>query len=92
MPHVREGRARASASALGPDQISHLPKATPFRQGKGSLAAAIGNMGTGPGIQQVAQDLCVIGATIAQHDRFNQRGPAQIVDMIEMRTGLDQDA
>ena len=44
----------------------------------------------GPGRHQQAHDFGVAWATIAEDDRFQQRGPAEAVDVVDRDVGLQQ--
>jgi hypothetical protein len=44
----------------------------------------------GAGVDQGTQRLGVVPAAVTEHDGFDQRGPFQIVDVIQRRLGGDQ--
>ena len=48
-------------------------------------AVAIGQVGVGASGQQQLHDLLVAGAAVAQQDGFQQRCPAQAVDVVHLR-------
>ena len=64
--------------------------ATALRELERRRPAAIRNIDVGAGLDQGAQGLGVVVAAIAEHDRFDQRGPFQIVDVIERRVSGNQ--
>src|SRR6185503_19320538 len=53
-------------------------------------ALLVGNVDVAQGLDQGADRGGVIGAAVAQHHRLHQRGPAEIVDVVEGRLGGDQ--
>ena len=55
-------------------------------------ALAILDVGVGAGLDQSLDRLDVVLAAVAEHHRLDQRRPAEIVDMVERRLGLDQRA
>src|SRR5262245_52616045 len=58
--------------------------------GQGGHAVAIGQKYIGAGLDQGLDRGGVVRAAIAEHDRLEQRGPAEIVDVIERGLGRDQ--
>lgn len=53
---------------------------------------SVGEVDIGAGIDQRVERLDVTLAAVAEHDRLDHRGPAEIVDMIERRFRRDQRA
>ena len=60
--------------------------------GERGYAVTIGDRPVGAGLDEQAHDLPVVRAAIAQDDRFHERGPAKVVDVIERRARSDQAA
>ncbi len=84
----RAGSARAGAL----QNLDHLPIAASARQAQRSLAGAVGLIDVGAGLHQGLEHRDVTLAAIAEHDRLDQGGPAQIVDVVERCFGRDQRA
>ena len=57
--------------------------------GWGALAE-MGGLEFGARMHQRAQCFGVARTAIAKHDRFNQRGPTEIVNVVKRRAGIDQ--
>ena len=70
----------------------HLGVAARARMAERRDALAVGDVDVGAGLDQRRQGGGVILAAITEHDGFHQRGPAQIVDVIERRAGDDESA
>src|SRR6185437_10148623 len=70
----------------------HLLEATLFRERERRLARAVGEIDVGAGIDQRFQRRDVTLAAVAEHDRLDERGPAEIVDVVERRLRGDQRA
>ena len=85
-----QGSSFASPSPGLLQDRNHVAIATASREFERRRPAAIGNIDVGAGLDQGAQGLGVVVAAIAEHDRFDQRGPLQIVDVIERRVSGDQ--
>ena len=63
----------------------HLRVAAAFRERERRRAAAVRDVHVGAGFDQRAQRVGVVLAAVAEHDRLDQRGPAEIVDVVERR-------
>src|SRR5262245_16444276 len=84
---------RSSSPPAGSfEECGHLRKSARARQRQRGTALAVGQVGVGAGIQQCLQACDVAAAAIAQHDRFDHRRPAEIVDAVERCAGRDQHA
>ena len=92
---IEEAESRRESSFASPSpgllqDRNHVAVAAASRELERRRAAAIGNIDVGAGLDQGAQGLGVVVAAIAEHDRFDQRGPLQIVDVIERRVSGNQ--
>ena len=82
-----QGSSFASPSSDLLQDRNHVAIAAALRELERRHPAAIRNIDVGAGLDQGAQGLGVVVAVIAEHDQFDQRGPLQIVDVIERRVG-----
>jgi hypothetical protein len=55
-------------------------------------AQAIGDIHVGAAFDERVERGRVARSAVAEHDGFDERRPAQVVDVIERRAGLDEDA
>ena len=52
-------------------------------------AFGVGEVDVGPGGQQQLDDLLVPGPAVAEDDRLEERGPAELVDVIDIDASLN---
>ena len=88
-------RARARDRAMDParmrhQECGHLAIAATARELQRRRAAAIGEVHVRARVDERFERRRVARTAVAQHDRFDQRRPAQVVDVIERRAGADQ--
>ena len=74
------------------EQRDHLAISARLRQRERRRTAAVRKIDIRAGVHQGLERRRVSGPAIAQHDRFDQRRPAEVVDVIERRAATDQNA
>ena len=94
---IRSGLADLSIGSAGKDQRrlelrrlkdrDHFLVAAAARQLERRAALAVGELHARAGIDQRLQRRDVARAAVAEHDRLDQRGPAEVVDVVERRAG-----
>ncbi len=90
-------RCPTAGCTLGPragllQDFRNFPVATPSGQCQGRRALGIRQIDVGTRVDQIAHDLLMPRAAVTQHDRLDERRPAQVVDVIERRPPRDQSA
>src|SRR3569832_203163 len=87
---VVAGAAAGLARAGFFQDRDHLAVAAALGQRQRRRAGAVGDVAVGAGLRQRVEAGDVALSAVAEHDRLDQRRPAEIVDVGERRAGRDQ--
>src|SRR3972149_7452397 len=79
-----------SASAGRRENADHRRKAALAGVGERGPAVAVGDIHIGPGCNQFPDDFYMCSAAVAEDDGLQQRGPAELVDVILINGGSEQ--
>jgi hypothetical protein len=74
----------------GLEQPDHLGVAARASEHKRRVALAVGELQVRAPLDQRAQRFLVPASAVAEHDRFDHRGPMEVVHVIERRARRDQ--